>query len=390
MRQVEFAPRYSAKARDGRPWSLGVATPYDFAIGHPDPEHFPIEELADATRRMLQRHRGELAQYPSDALLAPARELIARKIALEDHEEIPPEHITVTNGSLQGLTMIGEGFIDPGDTIVVEEFTYQGTLRAFNSCQPRYATVPVDENGMIVDELVRVLDQLDAEERPPKFVYVITDYQNPTGVVLSRERRRALLDVATERGLLVIEDDVYSDLLFEGEHQPTLYGLSELDNVIRLGTFSKIVGAGVRVGWLVAPPPILSHLASVKIDGGTSSFSSLAVAEYLSDRLEARVAEMVDVYRTKRDAMLAALDEHCADFATWNRPPGGLFLWMRLPEGVDTVELLPTARAAGVDYLPGANFSPTGAGRNYIRLSFAYLSADEIRKGIAILADVIS
>ena len=384
-----FEPSYAAKAKVMRPWALGVTTKYDFAVGHPDPEHFPVEELAEATGRVLRRERGRLALYPSESLHEPTRALIARKYALEEGIEVPLNQIAVTSGSLQGLTMIAESFIDPGDTVIVEEFTYQGTLRAFNSCQPRYATVPIDNDGMVVEELERVLNRLDQERVTPKFIYVITDFQNPTGAVMSEPRRRALMEVATKRGLLVIEDDVYGDLIFEGKAEPSLYGRRQMDNVVRLGTFSKIVGAGVRVGWLVASPEVLAQVSTTKIDGGTASFTSLAVAEYLEDKLESRVSLMQDVYRVKRDAMLEALEAHFSAFAQWTRPRGGLFLWMRLPEGTDTVALLPAARQAGVDYLPGPNFSPTRAGADYLRLSFAYLSPQEIREGIAILADVL-
>ena len=390
MAPVPFEPPYAARARQSAPWDLGAAARYDFAIGHPDPDSFPTEELAEATRRVLHREGGRMALYPSEGVHLPTRKVIARKIALEDHEEIPPGHILVTSGSLQGLSMLAESFIEPGDTVIVEEFTYQGTLRAFSPCQPRYATVPLDDDGIVVEALARVLDQLAADGRRPKFLYVITDYQNPTGAVMSTARRRALIDLATERQLLVVEDDVYGDLIFEGVREPTLYSMRRIDNVIRLGTFSKIVGAGVRVGWLVAPPSILAHLATTKIDGGTSSFSSLAVAEYLSDRLEARVAHMQAVYRIKRDAMLEALEQHFAGFAAWSRPRGGLFLWMRLPEGTDTVARLAAAHEAGVDYLPGLNFSPTRQGANYLRLSFAYLTPAEIREGIGVLADVLA
>jgi 2-aminoadipate transaminase len=327
--------------------------------------------------------------YPAEPIHKPTHALIARKIRLEDREEIPDDHILVTGGSLQGLTMLAESFIDPGDTVVVEEFTYQGTLRAFNSCQPRYATVPVDDDGMIVEELVRTLDQLQRQGRTPKFVYVITDYQNPTGCVMSGERRRALMNVATERGLLVIEDDVYGDLTFEGAHEPTLYSMRTVGNVIRLGTFSKIVGAGVRVGWMIAAPALLAHIATTKIDGGTSSLSSLAVAEYLDTCLDERVEQMREIYRVKRDAMLDALDEHLSGLARWSRPRGGLFVWVELPEGTDTVALLGEAKRAGVDYLPGPNFSPTRQGAHFLRLSFAYLSPQAIRDGIKILASIL-
>jgi 2-aminoadipate transaminase len=390
MQHVGFEPVYAAKARRARPWGLDVKTRYDFAIGHPDPNRFPVEELAEATARVLQRERGRLALYPSEDLHYPTRELIARKYALEEGLQVSVDEITITGGSLQGLTMIAESFIDPDDTVIVEEFTYQGTLRAFDSCQPRYATVPVDDDGMVVSELELLLDRLTHEGITPKFIYVITDFQNPTGAVMSEGRRRALIDLATERRLLVIEDDVYGDLIFEGNPQASLYGMRRIDNVIRLGTFSKIVGAGVRVGWIVAPPALLAHLASTKIDGGTSSFASLAVAEYLTGRLESRVAEMRAVYHSKRDAMLEALETHFGDIAEWSQPRGGLFIWVRLAEGFDSVARLPDAQAAGVDYLPGPNFSPSADGANCFRLSFAYLGAQEIRDGLAILADVLA
>src|SRR4051794_26110755 len=216
MAGISFEPAYSTKARLAGPWDLAPAARFDFAIGHPDPERFPSVELAEATRRMLLREGGRMALYPSERLHGPTHELIARKVALEDGEDIPLDHILVTSGSLQGLTMLAEGFINPGDTAIVEEFTYQGTLRAFNSCQPRYETVPIDDDGMVVDELPRLLDRLATEGRPPKFIYVITDFQNPSGAVLSLARRRELMALATERQLLVIEDDVYGDIIFEG------------------------------------------------------------------------------------------------------------------------------------------------------------------------------
>jgi 2-aminoadipate transaminase len=197
------------------------------------------------------------------------------------------------------------------------------------------------------------------------------------------------MQLAEERHLLVIEDDAYGDLIYEGEPVTSLYALSRTDNVVRLGTFSKIVAAGVRLGWIIAPEPVLAKMAVSKIDGGTSAFTSRAVAEYLKDHLDDRMDTLLGVYRAKRDAMLEALEEHLDGVVTWSRPKGGLFVWVRLPAGVNTTQLLEAAQAAGVTYLPGANFSPEGKGANYLRLSFAYLDAEKIREGIAVLARVI-
>lgn len=380
---------YSHKVRVGVPRTPRVTVPYDFAVGHPDASTFPSRALGEATGRMLVREGPELALYPGDMSHDAARHLVSRKLKTHEGIDIPSSRVIITNGSTQGLLMVAEAFIDPGDTVIVEEFCYPGTLRAFGYCEPRYATVPTDDEGIIVAELARVLDRLTAQGVTPKFVYTIANFQNPTGSVMSLPRRQALMQVAEERQLLVIEDDAYGDLIYEGEPVTSLYAMSHTDNVVRLGTFSKIVAAGVRCGWLIAPELVLTRLALTKIDGGTSAFTSRVVAEYLQGHLDERMATLLDVYRTKRDAMLEALAEHLSGVATWSRPRGGLFIWLRLAEEYDTTKLLEAAQAAGVTYLPGTNFSPAGQGANYLRLSFAYLSAEEIRAGIAVLAGVI-
>jgi 2-aminoadipate transaminase len=380
---------YSRKVRVGLPRTPRVVVPYDFAVGHPDASTFPSQALGDATSRMLLREGPELALYPGDMSHDAARHLVNHKLQSHEGIDIPPSRIMITNGSTQGLLMVAEAFLNPGDTVIIEEFCYPGTLRAFSYCEPRYATVPTDDEGIMVTEVPRVLDRLAAQGITPKFIYTIANFQNPTGSVMSLSRRQALTQIAGERHLLVIEDDAYGDLMYEGEPVTSLYALSRTDNVVRLGTFSKIVAAGVRLGWIVAPEPVLAKMAVSKIDGGTSAFTSRAVAEYLKDHLDDRLDTLLGVYRAKRDAMLEALDKYLNGVATWSRPRGGLFIWVRLPEGTDTTKLLEAAHAAGVTYLPGANFSPEGKGANYLRLSFAYLSPEKIREGLAVLARVL-
>jgi 2-aminoadipate transaminase len=380
---------YSRKVRVGIPRTPRVVVPYDFAVGHPDASTFPSQALGEATSRMLLREGPDLALYPGDMSHDAARHLVSRKLKAHEGIDIPLSRIMITNGSSQGLLMVAEAFLNPGETVIIEEFCYPGTLRAFGCGEPRYATVPTDDEGLIVTELTRVLDRLSAQGITPKFIYTIANFQNPTGSVMSLERRQALMQVAEERHLLIIEDDAYGDLIYEGEPVTSLYALSRTDNVVRLGTFSKIVAAGVRLGWIIAPEPALAKMAVSKIDGGTSAFTSRAVAEYLQDHLEDRMHTLLDVYQAKRDAMLEALQEHLQGVATWSRPKGGLFVWVRLSEGVDTTQLLEAAHASGVTYLPGTNFSPEGKGATYLRLSFAYLSPKEIRAGIAVLARVL-
>jgi 2-aminoadipate transaminase len=380
---------YSRKVRVGIARTPRIVVPYDFAVGHPDASTFPSQALGDATSRMLLREGPELALYPGDMSHDAARHLVSRKLKAHEELDISPSRIMITNGSTQGLLMVAEAFMNPGDTVIIEEFCYPGTLRAFGYCEPRYATVPTDDEGIIVSELTRLLDRLAAQGITPKFLYTIANFQNPTGSVMSLARRQALLQLAEERQLLIIEDDAYGDLIYEGEPVPSLYALSHTDNVVRLGTFSKIVAAGVRLGWVIAPEAVLAKMAVAKIDGGTSAFTSRAIAEYLKNYLEARMDTLLSVYRAKRDAMLEGLETHLVGVATWSRPQGGLFIWVRLPEGCDTTQLLEAAQTAGVTYLPGTNFSPEGKGSNYLRLSFAYLSPEKIREGIEVLARVL-
>jgi 2-aminoadipate transaminase len=385
----DYDTAYSHKVRVGIPRTPRVVVPYDFAVGHPDASAFPSQALGEATTRMLLREGPDLALYPGDMSHDAARHLVSRKLKAHERIDIQPSRIMITNGSTQGLLMVAEAFLNAGDTVIIEEFCYPGTLRAFSYCEPRYTTVPTDDEGMVIPELARVLDRLTAQGITPKFIYTIANFQNPTGSVMSLARRQALMQLAEERRLLVIEDDAYGDLIYEGEAVTSLYALSRTDNVVRLGTFSKIVAAGVRLGWIIAPEPVLARMAVSKIDGGTSAFTSRAVADYLNQHLEDRMDTLLGVYRAKRDAMLEAMEEQLDGVATWSRPRGGLFVWVRLPEGVDTAKLLEVAHTAGVTYLPGANFSPEGKGSNYLRLSFAYLSAEKTREGIAVLARVL-
>jgi 2-aminoadipate transaminase len=385
----DYGTVYSRKVRVGIPRAPRVVVPYDFAVGHPDASTFPSAALGEATTRMLLREGPDLALYPGDMSHDAARQLVSQKLKAHEGIDVPASRIMITNGSTQGLLMVAEAFLNPGDTVIIEEFCYPGTLRAFSYCEPSYTTVPTDDEGIIVTDLARALDRLAAQGITPKMIYTIANFQNPTGSVMSLSRRQALMQLAEERQLLVIEDDAYGDLIYEGEPVTSLYALSHTDNVVRLGTFSKIVAAGVRLGWTIAPEPVLAKMAVSKIDGGTSAFTSRAVAEYLQEHLEDRMDTLLGVYRAKRDAMLEALEEHLDGVVTWSRPKGGLFIWVRLPEGVNATQLLESAQAAGVTYLPGANFSPEGKGANYLRLSFAYLSPESIREGIAVLARVL-
>ncbi|GIX48227.1 MAG: aminotransferase [Candidatus Tectimicrobiota bacterium] len=365
--------------------------PYDFAVGNPPPEALPLQELIEATARALDREGRDLAQYLAAEGYLGLRQVIADKMARHERVTVTPEQIIVGNGSLQLIAMLIDCFIDPGDTVIVEAFTYVGTLRLLRRARARLVGIPVDEEGMRTDCLAETLHALQQQGIRPKFIYTLTNFHNPLGVDLSAARKRQLLQLATTYGVPIIEDDVYGDLRMEGDTPPSMLAMDTAGSVVWLGTFSKILAAGVRLGWAVVPPALFPYLIDHKLDSATNTFASLVVAEYLRGRLDERVQEVVAVYRSKRDALLAALERHFAGRATWTRPKGGMFLWLTLADGTDTEAALEQARRAGVNYYPGVAFSAMGdSGRNSLRLAYGYPPLSAIEEGVARLAEVLA
>ncbi len=363
---------------------------YEFGGGVPDPVCFPVEGLAKATAAMLEAGGRDLVKYPGPLGDEGLREVVARRLKHYEGLLVSIENIMLTSGSMQGIQLLTEVLVDPGDPIIVEGLTYMGSLRVFRRWKARLVGVPTDGEGIRTDLLEEALRQLAAEGTKPKFIYAITDFQNPTGVTLSLSRRRELLRIARQYGVLVIEDDSYGELRCEGSWLPSMYEMDSAGMVVRIGTFSKILGAGVRQGWLLAPAALLRRMQGVKIDGGTNALASRIIAAYLKDHLVERIAECQQVYRTKRDAMLEALQQYLGPAAEWTHPEGGMFIWVRLPEGTDPDRLWETATAERIVYVRGESFTPDGQGaRNYIRLCYAYPTPEDIREGVRHLAKAI-
>jgi 2-aminoadipate transaminase len=299
-----------------------------------------------------------------------------------------PATIMVTSGSQQGIDYVARLLIDPGDTIVVEGPTYIGAMQAFDAYEPTYLVVPVDSDGMDIDALEAVLDRA---ETPPKFVYTIPTFQNPTGNTMNRARREALLALSRERRILILEDDPYGEIYFGDAPELPLRALD--DNVVYLGTFSKTIAPGIRVGWLVAPGDLIDMLLMVKeaADIHGDRLIMRTVYHTANGFLDGHVVRAREVYRGRRDALLAALEEYLPPGVSWSEPEGGFFVWVTLPEGYATDQLLPIAAMGGVAFLPGAWFYPRGHEvRNSLRLNFSTLPEERIREGIRRLGGVVT
>jgi 2-aminoadipate transaminase len=304
-----------------------------------------------------------------------------------------PDDIIVTTGGQQAIDLITKTLVDPGDAVVCEGPTYPGAVPVFCSYEAETFQIEMDDDGMRIDLLVELLDRLAADGRRPKFIYTVPSFQNPAGVTLSAERRRRLVEIARERELLVIEDNPYGLLRYEGSVPEPLYALEGGDYVIYLGTFSKVLSPGIRLGWLCAPPPVMDKVVLGKqaSDLCTSTLSQYFVAEFFDEGgWRDYIADLARIYASRRDAMLDALERHFPRQASWSRPAGGLFLWATLPDYIDTTDLLAKALRDNVAFVPGSAAFADGRGSASMRLNFSSSDEDQIREGIRRIGRVIS
>ncbi len=366
-----------------------------FAGGMPAPEVFPVEEVLEATQRVLKTQGAKALQYGATEGYRPLREMIARH-ASRQGVEISVDNILITTGSQQALDLIGKIFINRGDRILVESPTYLGALQAWNAYGAEYVAVESDEDGMNTDALEEAL------RFGPKFIYVLPNFQNPTGVTLSAERRRRLVELAGQFGVPIIEDDPYGQLRFEGQHIPAVEVFdSEMrgpdhgvytGNVIYLSTFSKILAPGFRLAWVVAPPVMIRKLEMAKegADLNTSTFIQYIAYEVArSGFIEKHVKTLRKVYKERRDVMLGAMDSYFPPGVEWTHPQGGLFLWGTLPDQMNSADVLKAAIEQKVAFVPGTPFYPNGGGHNTMRLNFSYASKERILEGISRLGRVL-
>jgi 2-aminoadipate transaminase len=361
------------------------------AGGLPDTSTFPAEDFTALMAHLGARDTARALQYGPTEGLDEAKGPIVEVMAAEGME-VEPDDLLITTGGQQVIDLVCKTLIDPGDVVIAEGPTYPGAVPSFVSYQADVVQVGMDEDGMDIDLLEQELARLDAQGRSPKFIYTIPSFQNPAGVTMSLERRRRLVEIAHRRELLVLEDNPYGMLRYEGEPLPTLYSLDGGEFVIYLGTFSKILSPGLRLGWTAAPRPVLDKLNLGKgaADLCSSPLSQLFVRTYFAERdWLTYVRKLTDLYRRRRDIMLESLAEHFPREATWTRPQGGLFIWARLPEFLDTTDLLARALREHVAFVPGRAAYLDGRGGSEMRLNFSGVTDDAIREGVRRIGEVI-
>ena len=351
------------------------------AGGLPAPEFFPTEELKAVTVRLLEEHGRQAMQYSTTEGYPPLRRWIAERMNRRLGTSVRPEEVLITSASQQGLDLTGKVFLDEGDEVLCESPTYLGAINAFRAYGVRFVEVPTDDDGMIATELEKILLAHDRV----KLVYVVPDSQNPTGRTWSLARRRAFMELMTLYRIPVVEDNPYSEVRFEGDLLPSLKSMDELEQVVYLSTFSKIFSPGMRVGWVAAPGPILEKYVLVKqgADLHTSTLAQMMLAAYLeSYDLDANLARVREAYRARRDAMVRALEREMPAGVRFTRPSGGLFLWVELPDGLDSRRLLEACIAHDVVFVPGDSFFPNGGHANTLRLNYSAMPEDRIEEGI--------
>lgn len=356
-----------------------------FAGGLPAPGLFPIDDIRLAAERVFAESGARAFQYGVTEGVSPLREQIAAEMASRQ-VACSADDVLVTTGSQQGLDLLGKIFLDPGDVILTETPTYLAAIQAFQCFQARFLAVATDDQGVIPE----AVDELAATAKP-RFLYVIPNFQNPTGRTLSLARRRQLVTIAQRRNFVIVEDDPYGRLRYRGEHLPPVKSFDDSGCVVYLSTLSKTVAPGFRTGWVVAPPAIRDKLVVAKqaSDLHTSSFDQLVLERYLRDfDNRQHVAKVCAAYGERYAVMDEALRRNMPGGYTWTRPEGGMFLWVSGPQTLDAFSLLTRSIENGVAFVPGADFFPGGGGRNNMRLNFSNADPASIRRGIARLAEI--
>ena len=360
---------------------------YNFGAGRSDPATFPTEALQAAAVKVIGEQFEEITQYPGNLGHEGLRRAMAKREGDREGVAIDPDHIVLTNGSMQAVTLTAEALQENhGDTILLEEYSYPGTLSAYRSLKFDMVGIRLDEGGMRIDHMEEELDRLEKEGRRPKFIYAISTYQNPTGFNMPKERRQQMIELAARYEVPIIEDNCYADVHYEGDIEPAVFTLDDNPNHIYLGSLSKILAPGFRLGYIYARPPMLEKILARRHDAGPNYLASAIAAEFYKDGIEAHAAVTNPVLKGKRDLTTAGLKAELDDLCVWSNPVGGLFIWVRMPDDVDRKALWESTQAAGLNYLPGTSFHYQNRNKPYLRLAFGHLTDQEIQDGIPILA----
>jgi 2-aminoadipate transaminase len=365
---------------------------YSFVGGNNDPGEVPVEGLIDAVNAVLRREGQTLATYglasgPQGYL--PLRQFLTAKLKRDAGIACAADDILIVSGSLQALDLVNATLLARGDTVIIERDTYQGALNRLTRLGVNTIGIPLDDEGMRMDALAAALADLKRRGITPKYIYTIPTVQNPTGTIMPEMRRAELLTLAEQYGVPIFEDDCYADLIWDGRRPPALYAMSRCGNVIHIGSFSKSIAPALRVGYIVAPWNALSRMLALKTDAGSGALEQMVLAEYCTPHFGSHVPKLTRGLRGKLDTLMEALDEQFGTSAEFEAPKGGIFLWVKLPDNVDTLKLYQAALAAGVSINPGPEWSTDKAyAGSRLRLCFASPSHEQIREGIARLAEV--
>ena len=364
---------------------------YDFAVAYPDPMSFPKGQVLECLAEALEESAADLAVYPHPQGNTPLREYVSEKLSRDRDIDVPVEDIVLGNGSGHPIDMVCQVLVEKGDVVITDQYVYGGTLNTLrrNGADIRWAKA--DDGGMDPEALDSAISKSIQESRKPKFVYLIATFQNPQGFTLSEQRRSELLSVTQKYGVPILEDDCYADNRYDGENVTSIHNLDEGNNVIYVGSFSKVIAPGMSLGYLTAPPQVLDKVMGVR-SARISEFTAMAVERYARKYLDSHIESINKIQRVKRDSMLSALGENFGTSAKWSSPDGGLYIWMELDEKVDVQGLNEKALdQIDVGFHPGTNYSPDGkSGKNYIRLCYGYNQPDEITEGISRLANFFS
>ncbi|WP_458760012.1 PLP-dependent aminotransferase family protein [Afipia sp. TerB] len=365
---------------------------YNFVGGNNDSDQVPVDKLIAASTAVLTREGATLATYGLNSGpqgYRPLREFLVGKLKRDAGIACSADDILVTSGSLQGLDLVNGILTERGDTVLIEQDCYQGSIARLVRRGVNIVGIPLDKDGIRIDAVANALADLKRKGIRPKYIYTIPTVQNPTGTILSEERRRELLKLSSDYGVPIFEDDCYADLIWSGQRPPALYAMNNGAGVIHIGSFSKSVAPALRVGYIVANWDVLSRILAIKTDAGSGALEQMVLAEFCATHFADHVPKLRKGLRLKLEAMMEALAEQFGTAAEFDDPPGGIFLWVKLPDSIDTMKLYQHAQAAGIAINPGPEWSVnTPHSKSRLRLCFASPSITDIREGVAALADV--
>ncbi|MGH6776866.1 MAG: PLP-dependent aminotransferase family protein [Bradyrhizobium sp.] len=387
----DFSPLFPADLPPPAAKWAGLAK-FSFIGGNNDAEQVPVEKLIAAVEAVLRREGRSLATYglahgPQGYL--PLREFLAAKLKRDASIACTADDLLIVSGSLQALDLVNHALLSRGDTVIVEQETYQGALNRLTRLGVNAIGIPLDREGMRVDTLATALADLRTRGVRPKYIYTIPTVQNPTGTIMPQARRSELLRLSQSYGVPIFEDDCYADLVWDGKRPPAIHAMAGNGGVIHIGSFSKSIAPALRIGFVVAPWEIMSRMLALKTDAGSGALEQMVLAEYCAQHFASHVPELTRALRIKLDTLMEAVNEQFGTAAEFEEPKGGIFLWVKLPDNVDTPKLYQSALATGVAINPGPEWSTDKAdAKSRLRLCFASPSPEQIREGVAVLADV--